>query len=76
MKTDAAQTVKIAIVPMLMTREQVASMLAVSGKTVDRMSAAGTLPSVTLPGMSERRWRRADVRRFVNELRAREEGSG
>ena len=61
--------VLVAIVPMLMTRAQVAAALAIAPGTVDRITRDGHLRAVTPDGINERRWRRSDVRAYVRGLR-------
>ncbi len=55
---------------MLLTKQQLAELLGVSVRSVDRMVAAGTAPPVTLLPNGRRRWRRGDVRRWLAERRA------
>ena len=55
---------------MLLTKQQLAELLGVSVRSVDRMVAAGTAPTVTLLPNGRRRWRRGDVRRWLEERRA------
>ncbi len=54
---------------MLLTKTQLAELLGVSPRTVDRMVAAGTAPPMTLLPNGRRRWRRGDVRRWLSERR-------
>lgn len=68
--------VVVAIAPMLMTRAQVAKVLALSPGTIDRLTREGRLRAVTPDGINERRWRRSDVRAYVRGLGNHEEGSG
>jgi excisionase family DNA binding protein len=47
----------------LLTKQEVAEMLHVSRRTIDRWTAAGKgPPSITLPSSGRRRWRRGDIR--------------
>jgi excisionase family DNA binding protein len=56
----------------LLNKAQLAELLGVSRRTVERMTAAGTgPPSVLLPS-GRRRWRKGDVGRWVEERRAPE----
>jgi excisionase family DNA binding protein len=55
----------------LLNKTQLAELLGVSRRTVDRMVAAGTAPPVTLLPSGRRRWRKGDVRQWLAERRAR-----
>jgi predicted DNA-binding transcriptional regulator AlpA len=53
----------------LLTKGEVARMLRISLRTLERMMTAGTAPpSITLP-TGRRRWRRGDVRQWIDERR-------
>jgi excisionase family DNA binding protein len=56
----------------LLNKTQLAELLGVSRRTVDRMVAAGTAPPVTLLPSGRRRWRKGDVRQWLAEHRAPE----
>lgn len=54
---------------LLLRVDQVAEVLAISRRSVWRLSSTGQLPRpVRLPGTRAVRWRRADLERFVEEL--------
>jgi excisionase family DNA binding protein len=53
----------------LLNKIQLAELLGVSCRTVDRMVAAGTAPPVTLLPSGRRRWRKGDVRQWLAERR-------
>jgi excisionase family DNA binding protein len=59
---------------MLLNKTQLAELLGVSRRTVDRMVAAGTAPAPVILPSGRRRWRRGDVRRWIAERRDRPEG--
>jgi excisionase family DNA binding protein len=54
---------------MLLNKTQLAALLGVSRRTVDRMVAAGTAPPMTMLPSGRRRWRKGDVRRWLAERR-------
>jgi excisionase family DNA binding protein len=54
--------------PKLLTRDEVATLLSVSVRTVDRLRAEGLLPTVKV--MSSVRFREEDVSRFINQREA------
>jgi excisionase family DNA binding protein len=50
----------------LLTKQEVAELLHVSRRTIDRWTASGKgPPSVVLPASGRRRWRRGDVRAWL-----------
>jgi excisionase family DNA binding protein len=52
----------------LLTKQEVAEMLNVSWRTIDRWTAAGKgSPSIVLPASGRRRWRRGDVREWLGK---------
>jgi len=58
----------------LLTKTQVAELLAVSRRTIDRMVTAGTGPPMVVLPSGRRRWRKLDVLAWIEEHRARPEG--
>jgi excisionase family DNA binding protein len=54
----------------LLTKAQLAELLNVSRRTVDRMVAAGTGPPPVILPSGRRRWRKGDVRHWIDQRRA------
>jgi predicted DNA-binding transcriptional regulator AlpA len=57
--------------PELMTAREVAHCLAVSVRTVWRWTALGLLPAPVRPSRRSTRWRRGEIRRYLDGLGTR-----
>jgi excisionase family DNA binding protein len=63
-RPPAAETVP-AVLPLLLTREQVAALLGLSARTVKRMTAEGAIPGVRRPYGRAVRYSRVEIEAWV-----------
>jgi excisionase family DNA binding protein len=56
----------------LLTTKDVAALLRVSRRTVSRLRARGELPAPVRLGAGIFRWRRADVQKYITDLKKRQ----
>ena len=55
---------------LLLTAAEAAQMLGVGRSKLFELTASGKLVAVAVPGLADRRWRRSDLERFVERMKA------